>query len=173
VVTSPNNATQAKDRSVLVTGVVLGVGVIGALDEAIFHQVLQWHTLYWSSSESVRLLSDGIFHLITLGLLIAGGVRLWLTSATLRGRRDVLIAAMLIGAGGFNLYDGLVQHVILHLHLVNEHVCSDPSVNNSLASCPADLPYELVWLLFATSLLLVGLARWQAACAKTTLRSEK
>jgi uncharacterized membrane protein len=167
-VTDARNARHAKDRSVLRTGVVLGVGVVGALDEAIFHQVLQWHTLYWSSSESVRLLSDGIFHLITLALLIVGGVRLWQTSATLRGRRDALVAAMLMGAGGFNLYDGLVQHVLLHLHLVNEHVCGDPSMNNSLSSCSADIPYEIAWLLIAAILLLVGLARWRAASARTT-----
>jgi len=29
--------------SPLFTGVLIGIGIIGFLDEAIFHQILQWH----------------------------------------------------------------------------------------------------------------------------------
>lgn len=34
-----------------------------------------------------------------------------------QGQRTGLLAAVLVGASRFNLYDGLVQHVLLHLHL--------------------------------------------------------
>ena len=162
---SATPAAAAARRSVLLTGIILGVGVIGALDEAIFHQVLQWHTLLWTDDEHQRILSDGVFHLIALALLVYGAVRLWQTSSILQGRRDALIAATLIGAGAFNLYDGLVQHGLLHLHLVNEYVCANPTANNSLASCPSDVPYELAWLAVATGLLLLGVFRWRNAVA--------
>lgn len=84
----------------------------------------------------------------------------------LHGRRDALSAAILIGAGGFNLYDGLVQHLVLHLHLVKEYVCGSPTTNNSLASCPSDLPYELTWIAIAAVLLLIGLLRWRRVTAR-------
>jgi uncharacterized membrane protein len=113
------------------------------LDEAIVHHILQWHTLYWSESEPLGILSEGLFHLLTLALLVWGGARLWQPSADLHGRRGPLIAAILIGAGEFNLNYRVVQHVLLHLHLVNEYVCATPTKNNSLASCPADAPYEV------------------------------
>lgn len=62
----------ASYRSVLLTGMVVGIAVVGAVDEAMFHQLLQWHTLYWSDNESQRILSDGVFHLLTLALLVWG-----------------------------------------------------------------------------------------------------
>ncbi len=157
-------------RSVLITGVLLGIGIIGALDEAIFHQLLQWHTLYWSDDEHVRVLSDGLFHLLTLALLIWGGVRIWRAPEVLRGCREALLAAVLIGAGAFNLYDGLVQHLVLHLHLVNEFVCPSPLANNSILTCPADLPFELLWLVVATVLLVSGIWWWRRASGSTISR---
>jgi uncharacterized membrane protein len=149
-------------RSVLLTGVLLGIGVIGAIDEAIFHQVLQWHTLYWGTDEHGRILSDGLFHLASAAVLVWGTLRVWQTpQGWLRGRREALLAAVLIGAGGFNLYDGLVQHLLLHLHLVNEFVCPTPQADNSIASCPADIPFEVTWLVLASALLAIGLWWWR------------
>jgi len=150
-------------RSVFLTGVLLGVGIVGALDEAIFHQILQWHTFYWSDSEGQRILSDGLFHLLTLAVLVYAIVRVWQTSTTLHGHRAALIGAILVGAGGFNLYDGLVQHALLHLHLVNEYVCANPMANNSLATCAPDIPYELAWGAMALALLAAGAVRWRSA----------
>jgi uncharacterized membrane protein len=158
---SAGSLSQAR-RSVLVTGVVLGIGVVGAIDEAVFHQLLQWHTLYWGTDEHGRILSDGLFHLLTLTLLVWAALRLWQTPREwLSGRRAALLAAVLMGAGAFNLYDGLVQHLVLHLHLINEFVCPDPQADNSIANCPADLPFEVAWLLVATMLLLTGVIRWR------------
>ena len=56
----------------LLTGVLLGIGSIGAIDEAVFHQVLQWHTLYWGTDEHGRILSDGLFHLASAAVLVWG-----------------------------------------------------------------------------------------------------
>ena len=146
----------------LLTGILLGIGIIGAIDEAVFHQILQWHTLYWGTDEHGRILSDGVFHLASAAVLVWGALRVWQTPQDrLRRPRDALLAAVLIGAGGFNLYDGLVQHLLLHLHLVNEFVCPTPGVDNSIASCPADIPFEAAWLLVATALLAIGLLWWR------------
>ena len=156
-------------QSVLLTGVLFGVGVVGAIDEAVFHQLLQWHTLYWGTDQHGRVLSDGVFHLLSVALLVWATVRVWQTAhEALRGRRAALLAAVLIGAGGFNLYDGLVQHLLLHLHLVNEYVCATPEADNSIATCPADIPFEAAWLVVAAALLVGGMLWWRRVPRKAT-----
>lgn len=146
------------------TGILLGVGIMGFLDETLLHQLLQWHTFYWNTDQHGRILSDGIFHAFSTLLLLWGTFRLW------RGRamwatssRSALVAAILIGAGAFNLYDGIVQHAILHLHLVNELVCSSPASRNDtvLGICRNDVPYEVVFDLIALIVLSTGILWWR------------
>jgi uncharacterized membrane protein len=133
-------------RSVLVTGIALGIGIMGFLDEVILHQLLQWHTFYWATDPHGRILSDGFFHVFSTLLLVWGSYRLWRTPQPwLRSQRQALYAAILIGAGGFNAYDGIVQHLLLHFHLVNEYVCPVVEVDNSITSCPQDIPSEVVF----------------------------
>ncbi|HYX50327.1 MAG TPA: DUF2243 domain-containing protein, partial [Ktedonobacteraceae bacterium] len=154
----------ATRRYVFWTGILLGVGIMGFLDETLLHQLLQWHTLYWNTDQHGRILSDGIFHVFSTVLLLWGAFRLW------RGRgmwanpsRFALVAAILIGAGGFNLYDGIVQHVILHWHIVNELVCSSPASRNDtiLGICRNDVPYEVVFDLIALIVLIIGILWWR------------
>ena len=143
----------------IVTGVLLGIGIAGFIDESVFHQLLQWHNFYWATDQGGRILSDGIFHVVTTLILLWGALRLWRdrASATLLRSRAIL-GGILIGAGGFNTYDGVVQHVMLHLHLVNERVCSSPmNPNNSVLSCRADLPYEVVWIAVGGAILVTGI----------------
>jgi uncharacterized membrane protein len=151
-------------RSVLFTGILIGIGIAGFLDETIFHQLLQWHAFYWSTDEHGRILSDGLFHIFSTLLLLWGLFRVW------QGRRrwmevsgPLIVAGILIGAGGFNFYDGIIQHAILHLHLVNEHVCnvSVTHGNNSLANCPQDIPYEIVWDIIGFIVLATGFLFWR------------
>jgi uncharacterized membrane protein len=52
--------------------------------------------------------------------------------------------------GGFNLYDGTVQHKLLQLHPVREGVANL-------------LPYDLAWNGVALLLLALGLLNWRAA----------
>jgi uncharacterized membrane protein len=47
-------------------------------------------------------------------------------------------------AGGFNLYDGIIQHKLLGLHQVR-------------AGAPNNLPYDLVFIGVAAVMLLAGL----------------
>jgi uncharacterized membrane protein len=149
-------------RSVLLTGVLLGIGIIGFLDEAILHQLLQWHTFYWGTDQHGRILSDGLFHVFSTSLLLWGGYRLWRTPRDwMQSRRGALLAAILIGAGGFNVYDGLIDHLAFHVHLVNEQVCPVVNANNSIASCPQDIPYEIVFTGIGIVVLVVGILWWR------------
>jgi uncharacterized membrane protein len=153
-------------QSVFWTGILLGVGIMAFLDETILHQLLQWHTFYWNTDQHGRILSDGIFHVFSTLLLLWGTFRLWRGRATWdTSSRYALFAAILIGAGGFNLYDGVVQHAILHLHLVNELVCSSPASRNDtvLGICRNDVPYEVVFDLLALIVLSTGILWWRRA----------
>ena len=125
----PTEAMQRKaaatGRNVL-SGVLLGVGIAAFLDEAIFHQLLHWHHFYDRSTPAIGLISDGLFRAFSWFATIAG---LFLF-ADLR-RRMVLNAlqwwgGLLIGTGGFQRYDGTVQHKIMRLHQIRYHVDMTP-----------------------------------------------
>jgi uncharacterized membrane protein len=138
-------------RALLWVGVIIGVGVIGSLDEIVLHQLLQWHNFYIHTSERWRIASDGIFHLVSSALLFGGALLL----AARRPRLDspaqsrALLAGILLGMGGFNLYDGAIQHKILQLHPVREGV-------------PNILPYDLAFNALALALLLAGWLVWRS-----------
>ena len=155
-----------RQRSTLLTGICIGIGIAGFLDEALVHQILQWHNFYWATSEYGRILSDGFFHIFSTLLLLYGLFRVWRERMNgMPTSRAIMIAGILIGAGGFNFYDGIVQHAILHLHLVNEHVC-DARVthnNNTLSNCPQDIPYEIVWDAVGFVVLAAGFLFWRRA----------
>jgi uncharacterized membrane protein len=84
-------------------------------------------------------------------LLLGGGLRLAWQRPQFEDSRQVraLIAGMLIGMGGFNLYDGTIQHKILQLHPVREGV-------------PDPLPYDLAFNALALALLLLGWRLWRS-----------
>lgn len=132
-------------RSLLRIGVLLGMGVIGTLDEVVLHQLLQWHNFYMHSTSYWRIVSDGIFHLVSSALLMLGALLLWARGYQLRapGEGRVLLAGLLLGMGCFNLYDGIIQHKILQLHPVREGVANM-------------LPYDLAFNGMALALLLAG-----------------
>jgi uncharacterized membrane protein len=128
-------------RSLLAAGMV-GVGLMAAADEIAFHQVLAWHHFFDRSTSAVGLLSDGLLHAAELVLLVAGFFLL----ADLR-RRDALVArsvraGLFLGLGGFQLFDGVVDHKLLRVHQVRYSVDL--------------LPYDLAWDLAGAVLLLIG-----------------
>jgi uncharacterized membrane protein len=137
-------------RSLLWSGVILGIGMIGSLDEILLHQLLQWHTFYVHTTAYWRIVSDGIFHLLSAALLLGGGLWLAWQRPQLEDSRQVraLIAGVLLGMGGFNLYDGTIQHKILQLHPVREGVLNI-------------LPYDLAFNAVALALLLLGWWLWR------------
>lgn len=129
-------------RSALAT-VLIGIGLMAAVDEIIFHQLLSWHHFYDHSTTSVALLSDGLLHAAEL-IAIVGGFFLF---ADLR-RRHALAptwawAGFFLGAGGFQVFDGLFDHKVLRVHQIRYGVDL--------------LPYDLAWNLFGLALIVVGL----------------
>lgn len=157
------NDHQKNCRALLISGIFLGIGIAGFIDEAVFHQLLQWHNFYWNTNRHGQIFSDGLFHIGSTLILIAGGINLWRTRTSPNPlRAKLILSAILIGAGGFNVYDGVVQHVIFHFHLVNERVCPLPmSGNNSIWNCPKDIPYEIVWISIGLVIAAAGILRWR------------
>lgn len=146
------------DYTVFQTGLILGVGIVSTLDEVILHQLLQWHNFYVHTHSFGRTLSDGLFHLWGSGLLVLGAYRLWRDRDNLRraGAR-IIGAGVLLGMGGFNLWDGVVHHKLLRIHPVREGVANI-------------LPYDLGFI--GIALLLLGLGWALLSGHRQTLRAQ-
>jgi uncharacterized membrane protein len=130
-------------RSMLATAVI-GVGLMAAVDEIVFHQLLGWHHFYDRSTTQVGLLSDGLLHAAEVVLTVAG----FFVLSDLR-RRHALApgsawAGLFLGLGGFQLLDGLVNHKVLSIHQVRYGVDL--------------LPYDVAWNVAGAVLLLAGVA---------------
>jgi uncharacterized membrane protein len=101
---------------VLLPAVLIGIGIAGTLDEVLLHQLLNWHH-FKTGTETVEMVTDGLFHLLSTTSLVVGLAMLWRRGA--RPTKEIL-GGILIGAGAFNLYDGTIQHKVLKLHQVRE-----------------------------------------------------
>jgi len=124
-------------------GVLGGVGLAAFLDEVVFHQLLHWHHFYDRGTPDAALVSDGLFHAAGWIAVVAS----LFTYADLQRRGETvrrrLVGGVLCGWGGFQLYDGLVQHKLLGLHQIRYGV---------------DLVgYDLTWNLAGGAALVVGL----------------
>ena len=142
----PDRNSGAPDRTgTLWSGIMIGVGLAGTLDEVLLHQLLHWHHFYDRSSSAVGLVSDGLFHIFSTALLALGIYRTWRDRAQpYPGWTRRLWGGTLLGAGGFNLFDGTVQHKVLRFHQVR------PEAENWL-------PYDLTFIGIAAALVVVGL----------------
>jgi uncharacterized membrane protein len=129
------------------SGILVGIGVAGFVDETIFHQLLHWHHFYDRSTPTAGLVSDGVFHALSW-FCVVGGLFLL---ADLRRRaglvRDRWWAGMLLGLGGFQLYDGTIQHKLMRLHQIRYHVTI--------------WPYDVAWNLFALLALASALVLYR------------
>ncbi len=133
---------RASGRRLAVSGLLLGAGLMGSVDEIVFHQLLAWHSFYDRASGTAGLVSDGLLHAATLSAVVAGLALL----ADLRRRGAFSAhrwwAFVLLGAGAFQLWDGVVDHKLLRVHQVRYGVDL--------------LPYDLAWNASALVLLAVG-----------------
>jgi uncharacterized membrane protein len=124
-------------------GALLGIGVMAAVDEILFHQVLAWHHFYDRSTPEIGLMSDGLLHAAELIAIVAG----FFLVLDLRRRKifhqPSAWAGFFIGMGGFKLFDGIVNHKLLRLHQIRY-------VDNLL-------PYDLAWNIGAAIFLVLGL----------------
>lgn len=148
--------TSTSDARLFVAGaLVFGFGLGGLADGIVLHQVLQWHNLVSSrvprdsqAALETNLFWDGVFHLSTTVVLVAGVVLLW-RGWEQRDRATGNLAALgglaLIGWGAFHVVDQLVFHELLGLHDIREGV-ADPALYN--------------WGFFTVGLLLAAAGWW-------------
>jgi uncharacterized membrane protein len=143
------NGYKNKDRSIysnrnLWSGFLFGIGLAAFIDETVFHQLLRWHHFYDKSTTGIGLISDGLFHafswFVTIGSLFI--------FADLRRRNALRIkrwwGGVLIGAGGFQLYDGIIQHKLMRIHQIRY-------VENVII-------YDLIWNTLAVLIIIIGLS---------------
>jgi uncharacterized membrane protein len=74
-------------RSLILAGLILGLGQGGFFDGIIFHQLLQWHHMFSSIKTDMTIagmelntFGDGLFHLLDWLLTLIGIFLLWLCS---------------------------------------------------------------------------------------------
>ncbi|RRR98480.1 DUF2243 domain-containing protein [Glycomyces terrestris] len=135
---------EARAGQSLAACALIGAAAMAGVDEIVFHQLLRWHHFFDRSTTAVGLVSDGLLHTAELLALVAGFT--WFADLRRRGAVDPAHAwaGLVLGLGGFQLFDGIVDHKLLRLHQIRYGV--DP------------LPYDLVWNGTALVLLAVGAA---------------
>ncbi|WML38118.1 DUF2243 domain-containing protein [Neobacillus sp. OS1-2] len=125
------------------SGFLFGLGVVAFLDETVFHQILHWHHFYDKSTLNIGLVSDGLFHAFSWFATIGGLFLL----ADLRRRKGFWskrwIGGMFLGGGGFQLYDGTIQHKLMRIHQIRY-------VENVLM-------YDITWNIIATVMVIMGI----------------
>lgn len=137
----PNRSLFAKRN--MWTGILLGFGFVAFIDEAVFHQLLHWHHFYDKSTTDIGLVSDGLFHAFSFFATIGSSFLL----ADLHRRQAFWfkrwLGGIFMGAGVFQLYDGIIQHKLMGLHQIRYKV--------------EILPYDLVWNISAALLIVIGI----------------
>jgi uncharacterized membrane protein len=125
------------------SGILFGIGLVSFFDETVFHQILHWHHFYDKSTIDIGLVSDGLFHAFSWFATIGGLFLL----ADLRRRNAYWFkrwqGGMLLGGGGFQLYDGTIQHKLMRIHQIRY-------VENVMT-------YDLIWNILAGVMVFIGI----------------
>ena len=111
-------------RAIIAAG-IFGFGFSGLIDVLVIHHILQWHHLVSAiypmntlSGLRTNIFADGLFSIGMVIIMGIGGGLVWRSER----RTDVPLAirplagAAVIGLGAFDLYDVIVDHVLLGLH---------------------------------------------------------
>src|SRR5690606_16365193 len=127
----------------ILSGYLFGVGMIAFIDEAVFHQLLHWHHFFDQSTTAIGLVSDGLFHAFSWfatigGLFLFADLRRWHAIKIIKWWGGVLL-----GAGAFQLFDGIIQHKVMRIHQIRY-------VDNLLL-------YDIVWNAVALLLIIAGI----------------
>jgi uncharacterized membrane protein len=142
-------------RFPVAAGILLGIGLGGFFDGIVLHQILQWHHLVTSAGYPASTLEnlelntflDGLFHAGTYFVVGVGLALFWRAAhrSHIHWSGKMLSGTLLIGFGGFNLAEGIVDHHILGLHHVNETVPREQWVY-----------WDVAFLLWGAAMLLGG-----------------
>ncbi len=118
------------NRKSTASAILIGIGLAGLIDIIIFHAILQWHhtsshIINPNTIESLQLnlLHDGLFLSFSLIITIAGVILLWHASRSnnknsMLSNKRSFIGLALIGFGGFNTIEGIINHLVLEMHHV-------------------------------------------------------
>lgn len=133
------------DKNLFSAAFMLGVGLIGAIDGIVFHQLLQWHHMIDSHNIHFEIITDGVFTAGFSGILIWGGIKIFKDARNeqLGSSWRTFIGGILVGGGTFNLVEGIVNHHILQVHRVR------PAADNPLL-------YDLAFLASGVLLIVIG-----------------
>ncbi|CAM2904779.1 DUF2243 domain-containing protein [Salinicoccus roseus] len=134
--------SHAKPAMNIWSGVLFGIGLMALIDEIIFHQLLQWHHFYDLFTPFIGILSDGLLNAFALFALVAG---LFMFADIQRrhiAHMRTWTASLFLGLGGFQVFDGIVNHKLLQIHQVRYGV--------------EILPYDLAWNISGLMLLIIG-----------------
>lgn len=117
-------------RKSTASAILIGIGLAGLIDIIIFHTILQWHhtsshIIIPNTMESLQmnLVHDGAFLSFSLVITIIGIMLLWNSSSSINknsllSNKWSFIGFTLIGFGGFNVIEGIINHHILETHHV-------------------------------------------------------
>ncbi len=155
------NQPPSSSRLLVAAGILLGMGSAGFFDGIVLHQILQWHhmlsTTYPINSLAnleLNTLWDGLFHVLAALLASVGVVLLWRA-----GQQDgftwstrTFTGALLLGAGAFNVIEGLTDHQLLGIHHVKPG--------------PHQLAWDLGFLALGLALMVAGWLLLQANVRK-------
>jgi len=140
-----------RSAPLIIAGIFLGLGLGGFFDGIVLHQILQWHHMLSSirppttiSNIDTNTIWDGLFHAFDWIMTVTGVVLLWRA-----GRREdvpwlsnIYFGSILVGAGLFNLVEGVIDHHILGIHHVKPG--------------PHQLAWDLGFLAVGALLVVVG-----------------
>nr|WP_232337070.1 DUF2243 domain-containing protein [Lysinibacillus timonensis] len=125
------------------SGILFGLGAVAFIDEVVFHQLLHWHHFYDLSTPSIGLVSDGLFHAFSWFATVAA---LFMVADLRRKNgwnKKRWFGSYILGAGTFQLYDGIIQHKLMRLHQIRYNV--------------EIFYYDLVWNVIAALMIIIGL----------------
>ena len=132
---TPTSTAAQRAPTPVAPGLLLGIGLGGFVDGIVLHQILQWHHMLTATDDypsttivglEANTLADGLFHAATWVIVLIGTlvtVKAWQQDRMAPPWR-VHLGLLLVGWGGFNLVEGLVDHHLLRVHHVRDDVGS-------------------------------------------------
>jgi uncharacterized membrane protein len=148
------------DRGPLIAaGLLIGAGLGAFVDGIVFHELLQWHHLLSGRRDAsdlvglqVNMIWDGVFHACAWAMTAWGVGRLWVAArdhGAAPGAGGTVLGACLLGAGLFDVLEGVIDHHLLQIHHVHPG--------------KGELAWDLGYLGAGCAIALVGYLRIRAS----------
>lgn len=120
---------QKEHKTIITAGILLGIGGAGFFDGIVFHQILQWHQMLTNTLPTLSVSQmkinthwDGIFNGLMYLITATGIYFLWRAGQRqqIPNSPQTFTGSLLLGAGLFNLIEGIINHQLLSIHHVKE-----------------------------------------------------